>query len=423
MEVRCGRRAPPERMRWGHGSGAGSEAVADRKGRNLAVALACTGGALTGLFLVAGAVLLAIDEAAMSEHGVAVFIWPLPYLALGTVGTVIAVRRPRNPIGWLFLLAAASMALTAATSAYAAHAYNAGTPLPGAAAASWVSVWAWAPSMSLLPVIFMLFPTGKPISARWRWPIGLALANAAAIPLAAAPLWSHRGPILLEKGLVDWPLTDLLANRMGPGLLVVGLVSIAVRFRRSSGDERQQMKWLVLSASILGFLVLSLFFVPLERPNDHLWVNLVLVAGVSAIPFGAGVAILKYRLYEIDRLVNRTVVYGLVTSVLALIYVTSVVLLQSLLRPLTRTSDLAVAASTLAVAAAFRPVRYRVQVLVDRRFNRARYDAQQVVASFAGRLRDEIDLDTLRSELLLVVRRAVQPRGASVWVPPPAVRR
>lgn len=378
---------------------------------------AVVGASLTVLLLAAYMALHAVDPVSMAENGVAAFFWPIPYLAFGLVGAVVAARRPRNAVGWLFLTAAILMSVTAATTAYAGYAFHTHTALPWADVASWLAAWTWAPSVGLLPAIFMLFPTGRPMSPRWRWPVVVTLSNAAAIAPASALLWAERGPALVDKGLMDWPLTDLLANRIAPGLLVVGLVSIGVRFRRSSGDERQQLKWLVFSASVLALMTVTLFAVPLERPNDHLLVNVVFLLGVSAVPLGAGVAILKYRLYEIDRLVNRTLVYGLVTSVLAGLYAGLVVLLQSLLHPLIRTSDLAVAASTLAVAAAFGPVRRWVQGFVDRRFNRARYDARKAVESLSHRLRDGVDLDEIRAALTSTATRTVQPSVAYLWLP------
>jgi hypothetical protein len=336
-------------------------------------------------------------------------------LAFLTVGAFLAGRRPANAVGWLLLGWGMVMAFVTLTSAYVDRATvrDPGS-LPGPEWVAWAEATVWHPAFSLLAFLLLLFPHGRLPSPRWRpfaWFVVafyLVLSLAAAVSPGAVTLYY---PHL--EGPVELPVSELaehMFNWLLPGqllLLVIALVSVVLRLRRASGEERQQVKWFVYTV----VTVIVLFVAGI----------LVFGAGVlfplfGLIPVSVAVAVFKYRLYDIDRLINRTLVYGLLTAMLIGVYAGLVFLLGRLLDPATGDSALAVAASTLAVAALFQPARRRVQDLVDRRFNRRRYDAARTVERFSGRLRDQVDLDTLSNELLGVVDQTVQPVSASLWL-------
>ncbi|HET9560281.1 MAG TPA: hypothetical protein VFS70_24335, partial [Actinomycetota bacterium] len=286
--------------------------------------------------------------------------------------------------------------------------------LPGPHWAAWAEAVVWHPAFALLAFLLLLFPHGRLPSRRWRpfaWftvVVYLTLSVSAGVAPGAVELYYPEAapPVRLPVGSA----ADVVFGVLLPAqllLLVVALVSLVVRLRRATGEERQQVKWfvytvvVVILAFVAGLVVLGAgYLFPL----------------FGLIPVSVAVAVFKYRLYDIDRLINRTLVYGLLTALLIGVYAALVFLLGRLLDPATGDSALAVAASTLAVAALFQPARRRVQELVDRRFNRRRYDAARTVEVFSGRLRDQVDLDTLSSELLTVVDRTVQPASASLWL-------
>ena len=281
--------------------------------------------------------------------------------------------------------------------------------------------WAFAPGAGLLATLtLLLFPTGHPPSSRWRWVVwvvGLAI-TLMVVPMAVAT-WPSRASLPDEGEAVS--AAFLL---QGIGLLLVGvamvasLVSLVVRFRRAGGTERQQIKWLAY-AGTLTVLVFSgevLAGGPQRLAGLGVVVGLLLlIVIVPSIPIAVGIAILRYRLYDIDLVINRTLVYGALTVLLGAVYVAGVVGLPRLL-PLAEDNDLVVAGSTLAVAALFSPLRRRVQAFVDRRFYRLRYDAQRTLEAFSARLREEVDLDTLSAELVGVVRHTLQPASVRVWL-------
>ena len=204
--------------------------------------------------------------------------------------------------------------------------------------------------------------------------------------------------------------------------MILVLTSLVLRFRRSRGDERQQLKWLTYAAALLVVFPPTVG-VPLERLGAAYLGAVSFALAVSMVPAAIGVAVLKHRLYDIDRVINRTLVYGVLTALLVAVYAAGVFVLGPLLNPAGGESELAVAASTLAVAALFQPARRRVQTMVDRRFNRRRYDGSRTVAAFSARLRDEVDLDTLSAEPLLVVDQTMQPTTAGLWLRPSAQSR
>jgi hypothetical protein len=345
------------------------------------------------------------------------------------VGALIASRRPGNPLGWIFCVIGLSQGLVTAGWEYGTYALRtAPGSVPGGALASWFGLWSWALGLGLLITFaLLLFPDGRLPSPRWR-----PLAWLSAVPIAifcgpvAAAGWPLRGPALLDPAgePAAPPLLELLGAVAFPLMLLCGvacLVALALRFRRSRGIERQQLKWFVFAGAVTvaGVLLTEGLGVAEGSFLDGV-LALAGLAVVPSIPVAAGIAILRHRLYDIDRLVNRTLVYGLLTGLLAGVYAAGALWLPRLLGA--GRSELAVAASTLAVAAAFQPARRRVQALVDRRFDRARYDAARTVEAFSARLRDQVDLDSLAAELLAVVDRTVQPAGAWLWLRPPAGR-
>jgi hypothetical protein len=349
----------------------------------------------------------------------------LGFTAFMAVGAVIVAHRPGNAIGWLFsaiglLTATGTLALDYAEYAYVTQPGS----LPGALLAAWYSWW-WLPLFALILVFTpLLFPTGRLLSARWRPVAVLAAAATMAVAVleAVQPTlklqnedYTVRNPIGLtsipdaEAGLLGTVLFGVLAF-----CAVAALVSLILRFRRSRGVERQQLKWFTYAVALAILLLGVPIPVPEGAVSDVLFGLLI-----AFIPVAAGMAILRYRLYDIDRLISRTLVYGLLTVLLAGVYAGMVLVLGQLSGGLGRDPpSWAVAGATLAVAALFQPARRRIQAVVDRRFNRRRFDAARTVEAFSVRLRDEVDLDALSAELLAVVDQTMQPTTAALWLRP-----
>ena len=344
-------------------------------------------------------------------------------VVLGTLGALVAARRPGHPVGWLF----AGMGLAGAAQLVAgnyAMAARADPALPAGAVAALAAEELRIAGFGMLLAVMLLFPTGRLPSRRWRPVAWLALvgvvgylAETALEPGRPELLLGYENPFGITGPLWLLGLVGVMAQLFyAAELAAIG--SLVVRFWQARGVERQQLKWFVYTAVVaLVVLVLTNIFLYDLMEQGPLG-SILWGAAPVALAAAVAVAVLRYRLYEIDRLVNRTLVYGLVTALLAGVYAAGVFLLGGLLDPATGDSALAVAASTLAVAALFQPARRRVQAAVDRRFDRRRYDAARTVAAFSARLRDEIDLDTLSSELLGVVDRTVQPVGMSLWLRP-----
>ena len=333
-------------------------------------------------------------------------------MAVPVTGFVLASRRPENRIGWLFLVAGLALGLSGFSNPYALHALVADRgSLPAGPAFAWLSNWIWIIAVAALGFLFLLFPTGQLRSRRWRpaaWFAGGAFAIATVSTLITATrLWAH--PFTSSPGSLDG-LTALLGVMTGflisAGLLV-SVVAVVIRFAKSSGEERLQLKWCAAAA-----LVLAVVFVA------SIWLNSAVVNVLQSVAFlclwtAIATAVLKYRLYEIDRIISRTLAYAIVTGLLVGLY-SGLVLLAT--HVLSFSSPVAVAAATLAAAALFSPVRRRVQRAVDRRFNRARYDADRTVALFTAHLKDAVDLDSVRDDLASVVQRALEPAHVSVWI-------
>jgi hypothetical protein len=382
------------------------------------------GLAASTVLLMSSAEALALATGTGGDLGHDVFIWAIA-LVFSAVGALIASRRPGNAIGWLFLGAGVAAGVAALAGAYADYWVEArvGPALLSKTAAlygdlSWIP-WILVPSTFLL----LLFPDGRLLSRRWR-PVAWCAAAAIGGGFVAGVL--HAGhmedrPQLTNPYGVESPLIDALQG-LSWLLLVIAIVgsatSLILRFRRAHGEQRQQMKWLAFAGAVAGTFVI-VFTILYDVVGEDV-ANAAIMLGVLSLPLAAGVAILRYRLYDIDVVINRTLVYGALTATLAAAYLGCVLLLQLLLGGITGDSSLAVAVSTLAVAALFRPARARIQDVVDRRFYRRKYDAAQTLERFGSQLRDEVDLGALRAELRSVVVETMQPAHVSVWLRPPA---
>jgi hypothetical protein len=387
--------------------------VSSRGAGRLAWGLAAT----SALLFAAGLALYAAGTGAQAGKVLSFFI----ILGFSGVGALVASRQPRNPIGWIFCGAALlGGALGTLGDAYAwywldGHGASEGIAKAGA---SYATV-SWIPGV-LVPIAFLLllFPDGRPLTPRWRpvaWCAAFGIVGAfvttALTPGALEDFPQIQNPFGIHSGLRE------ALEGLSFLLLVVGLVgaplSMYLRLRRSSGQQREQIKWLGWA----GALAVVTFVIGVA--GYDVWGEAISNAAILASVFGlaaaTGVAILRYRLYDIDVVINRTLVYGALTATLAGAYLGSVLLLQLVLSP---SSDLAIAGSTLAVAALFQPARRRIQELVDRRFYRSRYDAARTLERFGARLRDEVDLDSLGAELRGVVAETMQPAHVSVWMRP-----
>ena len=329
-------------------------------------------------------------------------------LAFALVGALVAARTG-NRLGWLFLAAGTATAVTILTNVYAAR--SATAELPGAAWAGWIFTVALGIVAPLFYLALLLFPDGRLLSPRWRPVLWVAIISGLA-EMACSALsdvnFSSNFPHLRDPVTVVAPLGTAfnLAEVAGTLVLPAAAVALIVRFRRSGQEQRLQLKWFMYAVAVAALAVFAASQLS-SNPLTAWEISLLL------IPAAVGIAILKYRLYEIDRLISRTLAYALVTGLLIGVYAGLVIVATQVFRFKT---PVAVAVATLAAAALFSPLRRRVQRMVDRRFNRVRYDADQTVAAFAGRLRDAVDLDTVRADLLAVVTNAVEPAQIAVWI-------
>jgi hypothetical protein len=361
---------------------------------------------------------LPLDPEASSGGLLLVAVHCLVAAAFAALGGLVVSRRPRNAIGWLLVLIGVSFAAIAVSNqVYLRVFLDDGSASAPSLALMWVGNWAYLPAfVSAVVFVPLLFPTGRPPSRGWAalaWLAGLCgtlvfLGTAFSPgPLSGGPAAGN--PVGTDLGVVAGVDTVGFVGLVPAALGAIA--SLVLRFRRSTGVERQQLLWLAAAASLLPFGFASALLI-----GDYAWpvmlLCLLVVAGAVAI------AMLRYRLYDIDVVVNRTLVYFALTVTLASSYVGGVLLLQLLLRPLTESSDVAVAGSTLVVAALFGPARRAIQRLVDRRFYRRRYDARRTVADFTGRLRQQVDLEALGADLSAVVRDTVQPEHVSIWLRP-----
>jgi len=367
---------------------------------------------VSGALLIASWVLprhtsvpLALDVAG----GVALFVLPL-------VGALIVSRWPRHIVGWLFCIAGTLFAAAGLAEAYGAYAVVEGAR--GGAWAAWLGTWLFLPPLfGTPPLLFLLFPDGRPLSPGWRWAVAL---TASAIVLQAA------GAALAPGELADAPVEGIenpagvhgadALEGLGWTLAIVGIVlasvSLTLRFRRARGDERLQLKWFAFAAALFALSCLAaaaIWWISGDLPAGG---QALILSAFSLIPVAAAIAILRHRLYDIDVVIRRTLVYAVLTATLAAFYLASVLLVGLAVGE----SGFAVAVSTLAVAALFRPALRRIQALVDRRFYRRRYDATLTLEAFGARLRDELDLEMLGADLRGVVTETMQPAHVSLWL-------
>ncbi len=386
-------------------------------------------GGLVLVLMIADVPLARLAHQSLNSSGGSTPVWFSA--AFGAVGLVVAWRKPRNPLGWILLGGAAFGVLSEDASFYAVADYrlhHGGLPF------GWVALLAqpgWAPGIVLLGLTVLLFPDGRPPSPRWRWVLWAYLATgllwiAGAITITVGAIIGHTtgvdpsGNLLLLTG-TDRAATwwNVVSNVFFVLLVVCWLGSLAgqlLSYRRSSGERRQQLKWLMSgAAAVVAALVLRGV---LSGAHGVLGAvgNVAGAAGLLALPVCMGVAIFRYRLFDIDRIISRTLAYAIVTGLLVGVYA-GVVLLATRVLPFH--TPVAVAGATLLAAALFNPLRRRVQRIVDRRFNRARYHADTTIAAFAARLQDAVDLDAVHDDLAGTVRQALEPAHVSVWTSQP----
>jgi hypothetical protein len=328
-------------------------------------------------------------------------------------------RHPRNTVGWISCLLPLGLTLAFFSGEYATYALLAEPgSLPGGVLMAWLTGWIWAPSMLAGLLLLLLFPNGRPPSPRWRPVAWLTLVGAigAAFHEALSPGTLSGFPRDNPFGLGG--AGGELAQALGSSYVLVTIAflasaaSLVVRLRRASGDELQQLKWLASGGVVL--------FVAVLTTNLNLTDPLAIFAGLIVVAVAVGVSILKYRLYDIDVVINRALVYGSLTATLAGTYLGSVLLLELVLNGVTADNGLAIAGSTLAAAALFQPARRRIQAAVDHRFYRRKYDAARTIAAFGARIRDEVDLDALGLELIEVTAETMQPAHVSLWMREPS---
>ena len=351
-------------------------------------------------------------------------------LTFSAVGAIIASRQPRNAIGWIFCGIGLVVSLNSLTGSYAEYRLVGGSS-PGSLAetAAWFSSWSWTLWL-YVPTTFLLllFPDGRLPSPRWRpvaWCAALGVISfVAGYALDPGPL--EEFPRITNPYGVDSPILDAIAVAgaiLAAASMVASAVSLIVRMRRAGQVERQQIKWLAYG----GALVVGAVFV---GGAISIWVGEVgislIIIGLLGLPIFTGVAIARYRLYDIDIVINRTLVYGALTAALVAVYFGGVATLQALFRALTgqeQQPQLAIVVSTLAIAALFNPLRRRIQSFIDRRFYRRKYDAAKTLEAFSAKLRDETDLNALGDDLIGVVRETMQPAHVSLWLRPDTAAR
>jgi hypothetical protein len=374
-----------------------------------------------GLVGNAAGALLSVDNGHVLQDSGEGVVLTLAFGSFLVVGCVLVARRPGNRIGWIFTAVGLLTATAILAEGYVIHAYvtHPGS-LPGRLVAAWLFTWIWLP-IGMLTVVFplLLFPTGRSLSPRWRpvtwlavgvtvgWTVLGALNPSLDVVTGTIP-----NPIGVAGADPNTGLFSTILNGLLLFLLAAAIFSPVVRFRRSRGVERQQLKWFAYAGALVVLAMLSTQVVP--TLGNLPWVMVI------ALPVAVGIAILRYRLYDIDRLINRTLVYGSLTAILGLGYAGAVLVLGQVFGGVRgNPPSWAVAGATLAMAALFQPARRRIQTAVDRRFNRRKYNAAQTIQAFSTRLRDQIDLDTLSTELLAVIDQTMEPTQVSFWLRPP----
>jgi len=371
-------------------------------------------------------VMVPLSRGTTDEEGVEI-LFALAFVTYATVGALIASRHPRNPVGWLFAALGLGSAVTETLYAYAAGVADGTRAGRSHTAAAWVSATVGEAGFILLVLLLLLFPDGRFLSRRWRavgvGAIALGLVWSVATALEPGPISGTEtvdNPLGIQEADAFLGLVTAAAFTAFLLLVLVGAASVFVRYRVAGIEQRQQIKWLAIAAAFAIAAIVTVAVVGLFTDTDSgvgdVVTALLVGSAIIAFPVGAAVAILRHRLYDIDLVIKRTLVYGSLTAMLVAAYLGMVLGFRLALSPVTGESDLAVAASTLAVAALFRPLRSRVQSGVDRRFYRQRYDAARTLEAFGTRLRDQLDLEALGDDLRQVVRDTVQPAHVTLWL-------
>ena len=348
-------------------------------------------------------------------------------VSFSIIGAIIASRLPANPVGWLFCAAACTIAVECLSAEYAIYTLVARPDLlPIGEALAWLAFWAWIPSIGCIVLSLLLFPNGRLPSSRWRWLAWLTvlLTIAGAVWVALSPgVIGNLGFIRNPLGIEGLPRGYKPVQTIMSALVFVAAVStLGLRLLRTRGIERQQIKWPAFVAVVAG-VGSVLYDTAISEAIGLRWLEwagyAVVVVALVGFPISIGIAIVRYRLYDIDRIINRTLVYGALTIVLVAVYFGGIIVMQRTFVALTgQRSTLAVVASTLLIAALFNPLRRRIQDFIDRRFYRKKYDAAKTLEAFSARLRDETDLQALNGELTRIVRETMQPSHVSLWLRP-----
>jgi len=415
-------------------------------GSRAAAWLAWSLAALSMVMFLASVAFFVLTRAAQAEapsslvtsRSIIDLLVSVPFLAFPIVGALIASRRPHNPIGWICLAVGLLWMLLGLFDYYGVYGLAKPDTVPFPVVIYALVEWLWLPSVGLLAIyLLLLFPDGRLPSRRWRplaWLSGavivLLAVDSVLAPGELTDLEGVRNPFGLEgvPWLVDAQIVLLL---LFVACILASAVSLILRYRHSGGEVREQIKWIALAGSFVGLLlstVLGLIIVAEvmrgSGGSTPLWLQgllFVMLLSFAGVPVAIGFAVLRYRLYDIDRIINRTLVYGSLTVSLAVVYFGGVTVTQAIFRALTGQEEqpqLAVVVSTLVIAALFNPLRRRIQSFIDRRFYRRRYDAAKTLEAFSAKLRDETDLDALRDDLVGVVGDTMQPAHVSLWLRP-----
>jgi len=383
--------------------------------------------ALSLVMTILSVLLLALNYSHPKSHVYS--FWPentvLP-ISFSIIGAVIASRLPANSVGWFFSAAACIATVAHLGAEYAIYALLAQPDtLPAGEALAWLTSWVWVLSLGCTVLSLLLFPDGHLPGRRWKWLAWLTL-----LLTSVAALWQAFSPgVIVSLGSIRNPLgIDSLPGANEPvqaimfGLMFVAVASsLSARMRRARGLERQQIKWPAYTAVIAASGSVLTYTIAEAMGSRWLeWTGFViLIAALVTLPISVGIAIVRYRLYEIDFIINRTLVYGTLTATLVALYFVGIVVLQRVFVSLTgQQSTLAVVASTLLIAALFTPLRRRIQGFIDKRFYRSKYDARKTLEAFSASLRNETDLDALSDDLVGVVRETMQPTHVSLWLHP-----
>jgi hypothetical protein len=392
---------------------------------------------LCGLSLVLTALslfLFALNLSYSAAHGYDYWLQnAVQAVSFSSIGAIIASRLPANPVGWLFCAAGGTIAVDCLSAEYAIYALVARPDsLPLGEALAWLAFWAWIPSIGCIVLSLLLFPNGRLPSSRWKWlawlTVLLTIAGAVWVALSPGAI-GNLGSIPNPLGIEGLPNGYKAVSTITSALVLVAAVStLGLRLLRTRGIERQQIKWpaFVVVVAAVG----SIFYdTAISEAIGLRWLEwagrAVVVVALVGFPISIGIAIVRYRLYEIDTLINRTLVYGSLTTLLVAAYFSGVTGAQALFRTFTgqeQQPQLAIVASTLVIAALFNPLRRRIQSFIDRRFYRRKYDARKTLGAFSANLRDETDLNALGDDLIDVVRQTMQPSHVSLWLrpePPP----